>query len=402
MIISIMTDKINRQTGFTIVELLIAIVIIGILAAITIVAYNGVQQRAKVAMVVSDLRNSATRLGLDRVDLGGYPATVGAANSNLGLKASPGTTYQLTVDNAVNPQTFCLTATNGGIDYMVTQGTAPVIGVCPGHLASGIPATVADNFNRTAGTLGVTSTGTLPWTALSGTWSTNGTTASTTASDASNPLATINFATADVDASVDVSSGGGGDSLIVRASDASNYIRARYYHNSTYVSSGYWGGWGYYQGPTWNAGGWSADANGCGTTLGGPYYSNTSTLQYQYSQVYPTQVAGIDCSGDGSYRYQNNYWTDTSYNTYSYSVYLEKVVAGVSTTLYTGNIGSSVSKLRLTTTGSTIKLYVNGSAAASTTLTEAFNQTVVNHGIGRGATGNYTTSAIDNYSIIRN
>lgn len=35
-----------KQSGFTIVELLIVIVIIGILAAITIVAYNGVQQRA--------------------------------------------------------------------------------------------------------------------------------------------------------------------------------------------------------------------------------------------------------------------------------------------------------------------------------------------------------------------
>jgi type IV pilus assembly protein PilA len=37
----------NKKSGFTIVELLIVIVVIGILAAITIVAYNGVQTRAK-------------------------------------------------------------------------------------------------------------------------------------------------------------------------------------------------------------------------------------------------------------------------------------------------------------------------------------------------------------------
>lgn len=36
-----------KQRGFTIVELLIVIVVIGILAAITIVAYNGIQTRAK-------------------------------------------------------------------------------------------------------------------------------------------------------------------------------------------------------------------------------------------------------------------------------------------------------------------------------------------------------------------
>jgi prepilin-type N-terminal cleavage/methylation domain-containing protein len=49
-----MSQTTNRS-GFTIVELLIVVVVIAILAAITIVSYNGIQQRAKLAAAKSDL-----------------------------------------------------------------------------------------------------------------------------------------------------------------------------------------------------------------------------------------------------------------------------------------------------------------------------------------------------------
>ena len=66
-----MRQKTNR--GFTIVELLIVIVVIGILAAITIVAYNGLQQRANNSARIQAANQVIKLVTLFQTEKGYYP-----------------------------------------------------------------------------------------------------------------------------------------------------------------------------------------------------------------------------------------------------------------------------------------------------------------------------------------
>lgn len=71
----------RNQSGFTIVELLIVIVVIAILAAITIVAFNGIQDRARNSSIQTDLTNFAKKIEMAKIDTadGLYPASLTAA-----------------------------------------------------------------------------------------------------------------------------------------------------------------------------------------------------------------------------------------------------------------------------------------------------------------------------------
>lgn len=63
----------KKQTGFTIVELLIVVVVIAILAAISIVAYSGVQDRARYAKAATDLNTINRSLNVYQAQYGSYP-----------------------------------------------------------------------------------------------------------------------------------------------------------------------------------------------------------------------------------------------------------------------------------------------------------------------------------------
>jgi len=121
-----MLIKQKNTSGFTIVELLIVIVVIGILAAITIVAYNGIQTRAAETVLVSDLSGAAKQLEITKVQ-SAYPST---GND---LKKSSGTTYTYTYNSSEN--SFCLSgeSSNANVSkyYVSTSQLSPKKGTCP-------------------------------------------------------------------------------------------------------------------------------------------------------------------------------------------------------------------------------------------------------------------------------
>lgn len=126
--------KVNSSYAFTIVELLIVIVIIGILTAITIVSYTGITKRATEATFISDLTTAKKQFALYYVDHGVYPtglinncptnAAVIPADTNYCLKSSSGNIFAVTGSGS----SYALTATKGTTIYSVTNDSSPIAG----------------------------------------------------------------------------------------------------------------------------------------------------------------------------------------------------------------------------------------------------------------------------------
>lgn len=128
----------TKPLGFTIVELLIVIVIIGILAAITIVSYIGISKKATEASLTSDLDGAKRQLELYKTEHETYPTTMDenkcpTAPINDTKYCLKNKDFQYTTTD--NGLTYTLKLTKSDVTFEVTNDSTPKL------VAAAIPVT---------------------------------------------------------------------------------------------------------------------------------------------------------------------------------------------------------------------------------------------------------------------
>jgi prepilin-type N-terminal cleavage/methylation domain-containing protein len=119
----------NSVSGFTIVELLVVIVVIGILASITIVSYSGITNKASASVIQSDLNNASKQLKMYYATHGSYPTALDSnycptspfSNSDFCLKVSG--SNSLSYNGST--ETFSLSGTDGNTYYKLSDNSTP-------------------------------------------------------------------------------------------------------------------------------------------------------------------------------------------------------------------------------------------------------------------------------------
>jgi prepilin-type N-terminal cleavage/methylation domain-containing protein len=117
---------IKNKQGFTIVELLIVVVVIAILAAITIVAYNGIQNRARDAVVKSEVTDGQKKILMFATANGdSFPSVINSCPTPVSGAACILNTSRNTLAYYSTQNTFCFSATdaNGNSYYVKENGT---------------------------------------------------------------------------------------------------------------------------------------------------------------------------------------------------------------------------------------------------------------------------------------
>lgn len=107
----------DYKKAFTVIELLIVILVIGILSSIVYVSFASISQRAAVSSIKSDLINASKILELSRTSsaIDAYPSSLSTA----GAKTNPDAVT--TFHNTANTKSYCIEQTLSGVTYSISS-----------------------------------------------------------------------------------------------------------------------------------------------------------------------------------------------------------------------------------------------------------------------------------------
>lgn len=135
-----MKKILKKSKGFTLVELLIVIIIIGILAGMMMLSTGGATAKAEATKIVSDMRNMKAAAIMVYADNSVWPTDIASLDAYLDQKASEGLysidpsgarlKYNATsTDTKIKTNLATMASTSGGIPlYTAVSGDTPYAG----------------------------------------------------------------------------------------------------------------------------------------------------------------------------------------------------------------------------------------------------------------------------------
>jgi len=142
------TSARKSTQAFTIVELLIVIVVIGILATIVTVGYGQIKKSALNNVVRSTLASTAKKFEVDKQSSGSYP--IGAFPSGISAPSGMG----MALSGTSSATEFCINGTAqsySDIQWYVDQTLSIKSGLCPGTV---IAASIIGDYNSSGASVG--------------------------------------------------------------------------------------------------------------------------------------------------------------------------------------------------------------------------------------------------------
>lgn len=145
---SLKNQRKGRSSGFTIVELLIVIVVIGILATLVIVTFSGIQQRGRNSQRQTDINAVASHVEAYYADKGVYPTAAMLNDSTWRAANMKGLDPEALKDPKASGSDIGTAASSGNqYGYVATAGGS----ACPAATGSGADmVSTCDGYTLTA------------------------------------------------------------------------------------------------------------------------------------------------------------------------------------------------------------------------------------------------------------